>query len=212
MDLATLSTGLRRFGFTEKDPLTLWLNAAQADIEAADEWTWSEEVAVFTLEGGEYIFGKPDNFKKPIKLKDITDAHWTDLEYYDIRKWYREVNNLGTMGVSRPDIWTISSEQMLVYPTYQHDRRLDLLYLRELPPLVNAEDVPAMPSSFHFLIVLRAAAIGLMSENEEERAQTAQSEYEFGLAKRLDLYTVKQTGEPEQVQDTADYYGYGSYT
>jgi hypothetical protein len=79
---------------------------------------------------------------------------------------------------------------------------MDLLYVRSLPDLTLDSETPSIPARWHYTIVRGAAYIALQAENEEERAQTAQAQFEADLNKMRARYGRDQIGEPEVIEDS----------
>jgi hypothetical protein len=210
VDYQEIETAVKRYGFNDRDPLNTWINAAIQDVVNADNWSWLENVVGIMQPIGQYEIELPAEmfFRKVIKMTDVTDNIWMPMDYWDVRRWYREVNSLDA--VHKSQIFTTFTNRIVAWPTPNHIRTFDLLY-RQMEPEISGDDPleepKIIPHDLHFAIVQRAAAIGLMAENEEERADSAQSQFEATISRGMDTDNLKQTGEPEQVEDTAGYYG-----
>lgn len=212
MNLTGFQTALKRYGFDDGDPLTVWINAAIQEFLSEAEWPFLEaESLAIPLAAGNNTVVVPSDFGKVITLKDVTGVtvlggEEKELEYWDRRKWDREVLNDRTLGV--PEVFTLFSTNIVrVWPGAQQDRTMDLLYQKTLTDLANPGDIPAFPTKFHYIPVFRAAAIALMAENEEERSQTAQAEYDNGVLKVMSHYEMRELGDFATTQDTQGYSG-----
>lgn len=63
-------------------------------------------------------------------------------------------------------------------PAPNKEETIDIIYTAPLPHLVNDEDVPAIPSNFHNLIVLYVVARYQFADEEYEPQSIANREYE----------------------------------
>lgn len=213
MKVAELKTALERYGFDESDPLLIWLNAAYHEIENAHKrWSFLEETEVGSIAPGGEADGRFNIVglaKRFVKVRDVTmelvgRGDGRDLEFWDRRKLQREIANLRASGL--PEIFSILGRQTLqVYPVPGGSRTLETTYIQELPDLIDDEDEPLIPVSNHFTIVRGAAYIALQAENEEDRAASAQAQFEADLEKMIDADIERQVGEPASVEDVVDY-------
>jgi len=213
MKVAEIKTALKRYGFNDKDPLLEWINAAYHEIESAHtKWSFLEESEVGTISPGEDPDGRfnvSGGVKRFIKVRDITDeatggGDGVDLEFWDRRKLQREIPNLRAVG--KPEIFSIlGASTIQVYPVPSDEREIESTYIQELPDLVDDEDEPLIPVANHYTIVRGAAYIGLQAENEEERAASAQAQFESDLQKMIDGDLARQLGAPSSVEDVEEY-------
>lgn len=210
MNLGELKSALRRYGFNDEDPLDIWINASLHEIEIAAEWPFLFEPHTTTINAGVAAMTLPANFVKPVTVRDVTVADREfPLEYWDYRKYEREIEDLEDDGV--PEIYTLLGTQtLLVWRVPASARNIEMVYRKTLADLVDDGDVPGLPALHHYTIVRGAAFIGLQAENEEERAITAQGQFENDLGKMLDFYALAELGEPTQVEDVQGY-GVGYY-
>jgi hypothetical protein len=80
------------------------------------------------------------------------------------------------------------------------------VYEKEPAELIGDTATPTeLATRFHWVIVFRAAAIALMAENEEERAETAMQEYATGMDRIVNAYSKRQTGRFTTVLDSQGY-------
>jgi hypothetical protein len=208
MKVEELKTLLKRYGFDDEDPLLSWLNAAYHEIENAyEKWSWLEGEELKESAVGEVVLAS--SIKRMIKLRDVTSELSTggegvDLEYMDRRKFMREFPNLLTTG--EPEAFTIiGSSKLQVYPVPSSARQFRATFIKALPDLVGNAEEPLIPVSDHYTIVRGAAYLALESENEEERAATAQAQFESALDKMITNDSIRQIGEPGQVEDVMEY-------
>lgn len=209
MLVSELKTALKRYGFDNKDPLLVWLNAAYHQIEKERmAWSWLEELETFTLNANTARFTITNDAKRFVKIRDTSDETqkaWsgTDLEYWGRSKLLRSGYNLAQTG--NPELYTILKRDTLqVWPVPTAKRTLEVWYIKELADLVGDAEEPGIPVADHYTIVLGAAAIGLQAENEEDRAATAQSQFEVELSRMVTADEERQVGEPDYVEDVSE--------
>lgn len=205
-----METALERYGFDSGDPLAIWINAAMHEIESMFDWPFAEEGPVtFQIAAGVNSVTVPNDFFKVIVLKD-TD-HQQKLMYYDRHKFTRDVSDETIQGY--PQIYTIvSTNQIQVWQVPVVAVNFLMLYQAVTPDLVSGTDVPTTgsnvwPSVLSYPIVMRAASIGLMAENEEDRAKTAQDEYLRTLMAAMGKFGERELDEPTTVEDVQGYGG-----
>jgi hypothetical protein len=83
-----------------------------------------------------------------------------------------------------------------------------VVYHSSRDELVNDTDVPEIPKELHYAIVQGAAAIALQAENEEERAQTAEDQFNKSVGR-----VWSRLAGPAAMDGTSavrDVMGYGS--
>lgn len=208
MTVQELKTSLKRYGFDDADPLMVWINAAMHEIESAyEKWSflWFEE----EKETAEKRFEITTAVNRLSKVRDITNEGVSggvgyDLTYLDLRAFEREFGNLNSPG--DPEYFTIlGSSKIQVYPAPAGNRKYRVTGIKELSDLVEDGEEPDIPTKNHYTIVRGAAYIALQAENEEERAASAQAQFESDLDKMVTNDSIRQIGEPTFVEDTADY-------
>jgi hypothetical protein len=211
VDHTTLKESLKRYGFDDSDPLTVWLNAALHDIESRADWRFLQRTSAgIPVAAGNNVVATPADYKRSYKLRDTTEELSTggvgyDLEYWDPRKWDRDIDNESKPG--KPEVFTEWESILLLWPVPDTAREFSLYYQGFLEELDDPDDVPGLPGQFHYTIVRGAAFIALQAENEEDRAETAQGQFESDIANMIATYDTIQIGEPEEVADVMDYAG-----
>lgn len=205
MTTAQLKTALKRYGFDDGDPLLEWLNAALHDIEDAYDWPWLQNDATITIPAGDLTSAVlPSDFFKPITLKDRTKDYKLKPK---TRQWWED-NIDDETDVGAPEFYTqLAIKSLDIWRVPDVETTLYLVYQKEISDLAIDADVPAIPVRLHYPIVMRAASIGLMAENEENRAETAQSSYESTLDRAISKYTYTDLDEFETVTDQQEYGG-----
>jgi hypothetical protein len=208
MTLAQLRTALKRYGFDDRDPLDVWLNAAYHEFEDAHEWPFLETMATLSLLSGYSSLPLPLDFFKVISLKDVTNLKAeTKLEPYDYRRFEREILDQSSNNVGAPDKYAlIGLGYVQVDPVPNYNASLRLVYQRQLADMVDGTLEPEFPRRWHYAIAQGAASIGLMAENEEERATTARAEFDAAIGEAASKLALRELDDPEQVADTQGYF------
>ena len=208
MKVEEIKTALKRYGFDNTDPLLTWINAAYHEIESAHgHWSFLELDETIESELGE--FNLVASVNRFIKVRDMTTelasgGEGKDLEYMDRRDFMRTFPNALIAG--NPEVFTIiGSNKLQVYPDPVGKRKYKVSYIRLLPDLVADAEEPLIPVKNHYTIVRGAAYIALQAENEEERAASAQGQFESDLDKMISNDQRRQIGEPETVVDAQEY-------
>jgi hypothetical protein len=211
MLVSDLKTGLKRFGFDNTDPLLVWLNAAYHFIEESyEKWSFLETTETVSVtqalnpDGRVILAGK---VQRIIKVRDITDAAnggEVDLDFWDRRKFGREIWNQKEQG--NPTRFTIiGSNTIQVHPVPPPTRTLEVIYIKALSDLAADGEEPLIPVKNHYLIVEKAAAIALQAENEEDRAANAEAIANNGIEKMIHADMKRQVGQPGSTEDVMAY-------
>jgi hypothetical protein len=209
MNLLEMETVLKRYGFETADPLLAWLNAALKEVESTADWPWLEEGPVEIKVGsGSKTIILPTDIGKIMGVKDITNEF--KLVYYDRRKFMRLIFDNTEEGL--PEVYTlVGLNAIQIWRVLQSETTFEVLYQGVTPKLTKAEDEPTTgthvwPDTTHYPIVMRAASLALQAENEEERAKTAQSEYDAALLRLVGKYCgERELDEPTTVEDAQGY-------
>lgn len=73
--------------------------------------------------------------------------------------------------------YKVWGNSLTIQPTPEESKEITLYYYANLPHLVNPDDVPAIRSDFHDLLVLYTVARAKYMDEEESMQQNAMSEY-----------------------------------
>jgi hypothetical protein len=204
MLVSDLKAALFKYGFNDEDPWLQWLNEGYHEIEIENpQWSFLVVTETVALASGSVVVATTQTMKRPVKIRDITGesssgGEGEDLEYMDLPQFERNFGNHKEIG--NPQYYTVRGKAVEVYPVPSGDREIQVTYIKELSDLAEETEEPLMPPSFHFCIVYKAAAVGLMGENEEERANTAESQFINKLERLVSDDREKQVGEPEYVE------------
>lgn len=198
MELPDLREALKRYGFNDSDPLNAWINAAYHEIEATHSWSFLHLELDVSLASGVAEITLPSDFFRPIKMKNLTSKR--PMFFYQYRRWTRDILDATTVGV--PELFTLFGGNILrVYRVPDKAYSFTLSYERKLPDLNDGMPVPLMPEFMHYTIVRGSAYIALQAENEEDRAITAQAQFEEDLVKQIGRYGNEQLGQMDTVDD-----------
>jgi hypothetical protein len=198
--LSELETALKRYGFDDEDPLSTWLNAAKNEIVDEHDWPFLISRTTVVLPALTNTLPSLTNFFKVISIRDQETGR-PKLEYYEPTRYEREIDDFAVSGI--PRIYTtFDGSSIEAWPRPDVDRSLRVVFHTLVPDMSGPDDVPGLPLGLHYAIVQRAASIALQAENEEERAQTAQSEYATALDRAIRKYTATTDDEPRQVVET----------
>jgi hypothetical protein len=212
MLVSELKTALFKYGFNANDPWLQWMNEAYHAIEIERKrWPWLEkEETKELLVAGEGKFVLTSPVKRVVYARDVTKESATSgegipLQYIPRTEFERKFRNQKATG--NPEYFTIlGTNEIQVWPVPTETRKIRVVFIKELVDLANEAAEPPIPQAFHYCIVMGAAYIALMSENEEERANTAQGQFEAKLQKLVEDDMERQIGEAEFVEEVEEDY------
>lgn len=195
-------TALKRFGFSDEDPLLIWLNAAMRELEEAEDWTFLQLKATFNIVAGDVAISLPS---PPVKLYSIRDMTGKKkLTFMTRSEFEREISDPTVRGA--PSTYTTQgSAQVTLYPASDSTRSLQVFYQSEFVDMVNDVDTMQGPTRVHYTIVMLAASIGLHAENEEDRARSIHDRAVERILAHQSFYSDTQLDEPQQVTDVMSY-------
>jgi hypothetical protein len=203
-----MQTALMRYGFNDTDPINLWINAAMHEIEGAFDWPWLYEGPVsLVVTAGTNSVTLPTDFVKIHSLKDLD--HLAKIKFWNRHKFTRLIQDETDTGLI--ELYTlVGTNQIQFWRVPVTDTNIMLIYQGSTPDLVNPTDVPTTgsqqwPVMLHYPIVQRSASIALQAENEEDRAKTAQSEFETALMRCMGKYSEDQLDDADTVEDVQGY-------
>ena len=204
MNLGEMKTALQRFGFDDSDPLDIWVNAALHDLETAANWTFLEAVYDSSTNAADDALVLPSDLELLHSIRVVGYAE--KLKYMSRTMWEDQILDDTTPGV--PTHYTmVGLQTVLLWPVPDAIYPVRIFYHRFLLDLAGDGDTPSVvPTKLHFAIVQRAASIALQAENNEDRAGSAQSQYQDAVAAAaVTLAGYHQTAEFGQVQDSQEY-------
>lgn len=203
MQLTELQTLLKRYGFDDKDPITSWLNVGIDWVVDARNWPFLTEGTTVSLTAGNNGLTLPADARRLITAKCV-ETH-NKLDPMERTEFERTIEDPTVTGP--PQLYVATDLTALkVYPTPDASYTMRIFYVKNIDRLVNPTDEPQLPVSLHYAIVQAAAAIALQAENEEERAQTAESQFENTIARTWGaLSGPASQDEPRTVTDVMGY-------
>jgi len=194
---------LKRYGFDDNDPLADWLNASMRDIEMYEDWPWLEVLTNLSGAAFSNTFSLPADAFKIIDIRDTVS--FRKLEPMSRTQFDREIQDPTAQGAPRVYI-TTGMTTIQLYPVPDFAGTYQVTYQKTITDVVvPSASSPPIPEPFHYPMCLNAAYIALMAENEEERAQTAQKQFEAAMLKLMDRYGARNLDDPESVTDYMEY-------
>lgn len=210
MNFSSMQTALARYGFDQSDPLAVWLNAAMHEIEGMFDWPFLECGPVnLVVNAGSNSLVLPSDAVKVMFIFDQDNK--AKLKFYNRHKFRRLVQDDADQGLL--ELYTLTGTNVVqVWRLPLANTNVQVLYQSSAADMVNTTDVPttvgngaAWPVMLHFPIVQRAASIGLQAENEEDRAKTAQSEFDAAIMRCMAKFSESELDEPTTVEDAQGY-------
>jgi hypothetical protein len=197
---------MKRYGFDDGDPIIDWLNAAMHDIEAMSDWPWLEQEASIATVAGNNLLPLAVTHFKVISVRDMTNNK--KLQMMDRTQFDREIFDPTITG--NPRFYIIQSpgygELIQLYPVPSSIFQMQVFYVAQCTDVVaGSTSPPPIPEILHYPMVVHAAYLALMAENEEDRAQTAQKQFETMMNNVRLRYGARTSDEPEQVVDAMRY-------
>jgi hypothetical protein len=219
VNLGNIKTGVYKFGFTSDDPVVDWANDAYREFLDAFEWPWA---TIPLLTGSIWAANTPNVEQGALAYQTIRSigmqppgAAATDdfipLRYVGIAEFEQTALNPLTPGF--PEIFTVygSTDKppvstVSVYPVPTSNLNYSI-GLTNIPlPLSADADVPIIPTLYHYALVRGAAAVGLESDNQEERANTQRQRFMETIDKAIMKYSPGKHGTKfSTVRNTAGY-------
>lgn len=94
--------------------------------------------------------------------------------------------------------YKVWGDKIILQPTPEEDKELELFYYATLPRLQNMEDVPAFHSQFHELLIYYTLAKFNFQDEEEDKQMNAWSDY---AARKDDFIRYYRRKEIIPIQD-----------
>lgn len=194
---------LKRYGFDDSDPIQDWLNASMHDIEIYEDWYFLEVLTTVVTVAGNPTVALPTDAAKVISIRDMTNKQ--KLQPMQRTQFEREVFDPTVQGMARIYV-TTGMSTLQFYPVPDSVDSFQAVYQGALTDVViGVSTPPPLPAPFHYPMVLHAAYIALMAENEEERATAAQKQYDSMMNNLSKKYGSRNLDEPETVTDAMNY-------
>lgn len=115
------------------------------------------------------------------------------LSYEEMARLYPDSDDLTAYPASIPQYWYMYDETIKVFPCSSVDSTVRLRYYKKPTDLVQATDVPSIPSQFVELLVVGAAYRVLQVKDNYDQAAILENKYNELLQKLVVKYSVNQT-------------------
>jgi len=139
----------------------------------------------------------PD-YVQAVDLQVTTTGKETQLiymPYEELFSTYPDPSDQTAYPSTTPMYWYFYNETINVFPTSAVDLTVRLRYWKKPTDLVQATDVPSIPSEFAELLVVGAAYRVLQVKDNYDQAGILQNKYDELLQKLVVKYSVPQTGK-----------------
>lgn len=136
-----------------------WINRAIDDISP---YANHQKLTTIALPAEQRIYPCPSDLIKVVQIVD---------ESVPMRLYELPLNNLIDTG------YKVIGTNIVFQPVLKEAREYSLYYEARLPRLVNLDDIPAIRSDFHDLLILYAVARARYQDEEESLMSNAMSEY-----------------------------------
>lgn len=204
MQRSELKTLLKRTGFNDKDPLDSWLNIGIDWVVDSRDWPFLTKLTTVLMSPGNAALAMPAEARRPITIKCVDTGN--KLDPMEITEFEREIEDPGETGP--PSIYLVVGGSVSIYRVPDVAYTMRLFYIEDIARMSSDTDEPELPTSLHYAVVQAAAVVGLQAENEEERAQTAEQEFENTIARAWRGLSGAASGdEPRTVTDVMGYTG-----
>lgn len=191
---------IRDTGYSSSE-ITDYLNDTQNDIyneyrlpfmQTYVDYTLFANVADITNSSGLL----PD-YVQAVDLTVTTEGKESQLiyrPYEEIFAEYPDPDDQTAYPSTTPQFWYFYDETIKVFPTSSVDLSVRLRYYKKPTELVQATDVPSIPSNFSELLVVGAVYRVLQVKDNYDQAGVFQNKYDELLQKLVVKYSVPQTG------------------
>lgn len=205
-------TLLKAYGFDDTDPLLTMLEAGKSVMEQADDWPFlikgptiiAMGIGVVGVSGGTL----PADIFKIMSIRDNTQG--IKLKEIDPLAFDRDIETTTTPGL--PQVYSVFASTVApgiaisIWPASTQAWSLQLRYQATMVDITGLADGVSLPgpTQGHLAIVQGAAYIALQIDNEEDRAQTAQDQFDKSVG-RLRRKYFSSVEESETVQNVMGY-------
>lgn len=137
----------------------LWLNLVGAFVYELEQWTFRHATDdVTTAVGSIDVTGEATDVGEVLNLWNASGDKLHPLGVLDFYEEYQPMIARGETGL--PEAFTVLAGQVQVGPPSSEAATYRLLYLRRWTDLDADTDVPALPTSLHWVLVAGAMAVG----------------------------------------------------
>lgn len=154
-----------RFDEEQRGDIKKWINFRYWWLWHLAEWTFRYGTDVVTVTAGsQAVTGVAADF---LIVLALLRSDGVPLTYMGPAKFYRSTYDTTQALTGQPEVYTIVNGSILVAPVSNETKSNYLLvFEKEFVPLVDDDDVPALPVGSHFGLVHGGAAEGLKLQND----------------------------------------------
>lgn len=152
-----------------------WLNDAQRIMARQCEIRTSQEAASYKTESGVSELELPTDFARLIDFHDTETGLLSPLSL-------QELDTLESVS-GRPSAYTVSGNDLVLYPAPDGSYPLSLRYWRLPEDMVEDSDTPEVPVLYHALLPAYALFKAYARENDRAERDYWKGEWEAGLLK-----------------------------
>lgn len=191
-----------RFGFDVNDPLIDWINEANAQFQEAFEWPWNKTLTQGVMNVGVDIL--------PVSIATaLPDAVFILIPGSDsipllYKPYHQFLSECAYSTPGQPKYYTKIGTDFSVSPIPSLAYGYNIYYTALAETFTSDANVPLIPSRYHFALVRGAAAIGLDTENQEERAATQQTRFQEIIDRAVTYYSIEQRGSFGRIRNVRD--------
>lgn len=202
MNLGEMKTAIKRYGFSDDDPLATWVNWGMYDLQREHDWWFLNDYGTVALIAGEKYSNVLPPMKHIISMRIVGEQ--LPLAPMTIQEYLRDVSDPDREGM--PTHFILLADRALVwYPVSSTVETVEFFYKQIEEELVADGSTPLfIPKDLHQAIVLKAVAYGLQAESEEGRATDALTQYNQVVSRSI-ADRVHSTSGPQYVQDVSEY-------
>lgn len=201
MNLTAITNGVIRFGFDATDPITDWVNEAQTEFVDSFNWPFMYGTSAGVLTIGNNTVPVPTDFgvARNFFYKSTDQVTAYPVSYrpqLSVEDYERNLTETGY-----PRWWVAAANTISVFPLPDAAYPFQLDYEKDTVVLTTGTDVPVIPAKYHYALVRGAAAIGLETDNQEERAATQYEKFRSIIDQAISRYQQPQTGSFDKVRN-----------
>jgi hypothetical protein len=154
---------------------------------------------------GSATLALPADTRRVVTIKCVDTRN--KLDPMEITEFEREIGDAEATGP--PSLYFMTApNEVSIYKVPDAPYTMRVFYIKDIARMDSDTDEPDLPVSLHYAVVQAASVVALQAENEEERAQTAESEFENTIARAWRGLSGAASGdEPRTVTDVMGYTG-----
>lgn len=206
MNVGQIKASIYPFGFSAADPVLDWINEANAQFVEAFDWPWLKQAT-----SGVTSIGSPVLPVAALTQAEVPDAVFiillnpTRVIPLDYRSYHKYLDDLQiSADVGIPRYFTMIGTSYYLYPTPDAAYTCPVYYTAVAETFTADGNTPLIPSRYHYALVRGAAAIGLDTENQEDRATTQQERFQEIIDRAMSKYRSEQQGKFGKIRNVRD--------